>query len=114
MPKRAVFLDRDGVINRYVYDAELGTVDSPSNPHEFELLPGVCEAICEFNRMGLLVVVVSNEPGVAKGRFSTDLLQATTEKMEQGVRECGARIDTVYYCLHHPDAFTTTYRGPCD
>jgi len=64
--------------------------------------------------MGLLVVVVSNQPGIAKGRFSSDLLQATTRKMERTVRDGGGWIDTVYYCLHHFEALSSEYRGPCD
>jgi D-sedoheptulose 7-phosphate isomerase len=114
MSRRAVFLDRDGVINRYVYDVEFGTVDSPATPDQFELLPGVCDAISEFNRMGLLVIVVSNQPGIAKGRFSLDLLRATTQKMEHTVRQRGGQIDAVYYCLHHHDSSSREYRGPCD
>ena len=114
MSKRAVFLDRDGVINRYVYDAEFGTVDSPATPDQFVLLAGAGEAIAEFNRMGLLVLVVSNQPGVAKGRFSRNLLDATTQKMKDAVRECGGQIDAVYYCLHHPDAAASEYRASCD
>jgi D-sedoheptulose 7-phosphate isomerase len=114
MSKRAVFLDRDGVINRYFYDTEFGTVDSPATPDQFVLLAGVGEAIAEFNRMGLLVVVVSNQPGIAKGRFSRNLLDATTQKMKDAVRECGGQIDAVYYCLHHPDAANSEYRASCD
>ena len=80
--KRAVFIDRDGVINNYVYNAEFGTVDSPANPEEFTLMSGAVEAIAQFNRLGFLVFVVSNQPGIAKGRFSNALLQAMTRKME--------------------------------
>ena len=113
MSKRAVFLDRDGVINRYFYDIEFGTVDSPATPDQFVLLAGAGNAIAEFNRMGLLVVVVSNQPGIAKGRFSRNLLDATTQKMKDAVRECGVQIDAVYYCLHHPDASNSEYRASC-
>jgi D-glycero-D-manno-heptose 1,7-bisphosphate phosphatase len=112
--RRAVFLDRDGVINRYVYNAEFGTVDSPANPAEFTLLPGVGEAIAQFNHLGLLVLVVSNQPGIAKGRFSTALLQAMTLKMEELVQTSGGKIDGVYYCLHHPLALLAEYREVCD
>jgi D,D-heptose 1,7-bisphosphate phosphatase len=114
MSRRAVFLDRDGVINRYVYNAEFGTVDSPANPEEFTLLPGVVEAIAQFNNMGLLVIVVSNQPGIAKGRFSSALLQAMTRKMEHAVQAGGGKIDGVYYCLHHPQASLAEYRMQCD
>src|SRR5713101_2382761 len=114
MSRRAVFLDRDGVINSYVYNAEFGTVDSPANPQEFTLLPGVAEAIAQFNQMGLLVIVVSNQPGIAKGRFSSALLQAMTRKMEDAVRAGGGKIDGIYYCLHHPKAVLAEYRTPCE
>lgn len=110
MSRRAVFLDRDGVINSYVYNQEFGTVDSPGNPDEFRLLPGVCEAIEAFRAMGYLVVVVSNQPGIAKGRFSPELLRATTDVM---LAECQSKIDAVYYCLHHPHAAVPMYQCDC-
>ena len=113
MPKRAVFLDRDGVINDYVYNSETGTVDSPACPDSFHLMPGVGEAIGDLNRMGLLVAVVSNQPGIAKGKFSSALLQAMTRKMENAVEAAGGRIDRVYYCLHHPEAVVSEYRIRC-
>ncbi len=114
MSTRAVFLDRDGVINSYVYNSEFGTVDSPATPEQFVLLPGVAQAIAEFNRMGLLVIVVSNQPGIAKGKFSQSLLQATTQRMEEEVQAGGGKIDAVYYCLHHRDASLREYRAECD
>jgi D-glycero-D-manno-heptose 1,7-bisphosphate phosphatase len=110
----AVFLDRDGVINSYVYNAEFGTVDSPSSPGEFTLAPGAGEAIAELNQIGMLVVVVSNQPGIAKGKFSHALLDQVTDKMRSAVAECGGRIDAVYYCLHHPEAALPVYRIRCE
>ncbi len=111
--RRAVFLDRDGVINRMVYNPDFGLVDSPANPDEFALLPGVSEAIAEINRIGLPVVVVSNQPGVAKGKFSPALLDAMTDKMTATVEAEGGRIDAIYYCLHHPQAALPEYRIAC-
>lgn len=111
MARRAIFLDRDGVINRFVYNSEFGTVDSPSSPEEFELLPGVVEAIAALHRLGALLVVVSNQPGIAKGRFSMELLQAVTHKM---LLACGGQIEAVRYCLHHPSARRAEYRMDCN
>lgn len=112
--RRAVFLDRDGTINRMVYKPDFGLVDSPSNPAEFDLLPGIGEAIRAINEMGFLAIVVSNQPGIAKGKFSPPLLEAMTAKMHSGLAEAGARLDAVYYCLHHPEAVDETYRVHCD
>lgn len=111
---RAVFLDRDGTINAMVYNAEFGLVDSPQNPDEFRLLPGVGEAIRAINEAGFLTVVVSNQPGIAKGKCTPALLDAMTEKMHQGLAALGARLDAVYYCLHHPEAALPDYRAVCD
>jgi D,D-heptose 1,7-bisphosphate phosphatase len=114
MKKQAVFLDRDGVINPYFYNPEFGTVDSPANPRQFRLLPGVAKAIRAFKQKGLLVLVVSNQPGIAKGKFSSALLAAVTGKMHRSVRAGGGKIDGVYYCLHHPQAARAAYRKRCD
>ena len=112
--RSAVFLDRDGVINEMVYNPEFGLVDSPANPKEFTLLPGVGNAIRKLNLMGLLVIVVSNQPGVAKGRYSLALHNAMTEKMHLELTQAGAKLDAVYYCLHHPEAKLAEYRKICE
>ena len=111
---RAVFLDRDGVINAMVYNVEFGLVDSPANPREFTLLPGVPEAIRVINALGFLAVVVSNQPGIAKGKFSVSLLEAMTHQMISDLAVQGSRIDSVYYCYHHPEGVIDAYRKTCD
>ena len=109
-----VFLDRDGVINRMVYNSEFGLVDSPQNPDEFELLPGAGEAIRLLNERGLPAIVVSNQPGIAKGKFSPSILKAIDTKMQAELGQASAHLDGVYYCLHHPDAIIDEYRVECD
>ncbi len=112
--RRAILLDRDGVINAMVYDAEFGLVDSPSRPEDFRLLPGAAEAIKRINELGFLAVVISNQPGIAKGKFTAELLEATINKMHNDLAQEGARLDAVYYCLHHPDAALAGYRTICE
>ena len=114
MRRPAVFLDRDGVINRYAYNAEFGTVDSPANAGQFELLPGVGEAIALLNRISIPVIAVSNQPGVAYGKFSPTLLDAMTERMRAQLSEAGARLDGVLYCRHHPEGLLDSYRIDCE
>lgn len=111
MPNRAVFLDRDGVINSYVYNPEFGTVDSPSNPGEFHLIDGVAAAIQSIRDLGFLAIVVSNQPGIGKGKFTPALLDAITTKMRQA---CHEMIHDVYYCLHHPHAALPELRADCN
>jgi D,D-heptose 1,7-bisphosphate phosphatase len=114
MRSRAVFLDRDGVINPYIYNPEFGTVDSPSRANEYSIFPWVGAAIARFNQLGLLVVVVSNQPGIAKRKFTVSHLEAMTSKMRSSVRSTGGKIDAVYYCRHHPDSVLPLYRKKCD
>jgi len=114
MPRKAVFLDRDGVINAYAYDPEFGTIDSPASPGDFALLPGAAQAVAKLNAAGFLTVVVSNQPGVAKGRFTPVLLDAITAKMKSSVGQAGGNLDAVYYCLHHPEGSVDGYRRRCD
>lgn len=113
--KRGVFLDRDGVINAMVYNPEHGIVDSPTNVKQFRLLPGVGEAIRRIKEMGFLTVVVSNQPGIGKGKFSLEILQTIEKKMKEELAEFGARLDRIYYCFEHPEATKKEYRknSPC-
>ena len=93
-PQRAIFLDRDGTINRYV--GFLRSID------EFELLPGVAEAIKLINESGYLAVVATNQPVIARGEVTVPELNLIHDKMETLLGKQGAYIDALYYCPHHP------------
>jgi D-glycero-D-manno-heptose 1,7-bisphosphate phosphatase len=99
-----VFLDRDGVINQLVFFPEFGLIDSPMNPAQFKLMPGAAEAIKNFNMLGLKVVIISNQPGIAKGKMTEQLFEQIRRKMKLLLEKNGAHIDAEYYCLHHPNA----------
>lgn len=94
-PQKAVFLDRDGTINRYV--GFLRDTD------EFELLPKAAEAIRRLNDSGYLVIVVTNQPVIARGEVTVETLQSIHNKMETLLGSEGAYLDAIYYCPHHPD-----------
>ncbi len=100
---KAIFLDRDGVINEMVYNPEFGIADSPHNTKEFKFLDGIVQAIKIFNRMGFLVVFASNQPDVAKGKMTLELLEKIDKKIERELKKKGAHLDAIYYCLHHPE-----------
>lgn len=92
--QKAIFLDRDGTINKYV--GFLRNID------EFELLDGVADAIKAINASGYLCVVVTNQPVIARGEVTVSELQDIHNKMETLLGNEGAYIDTLYYCPHHP------------
>jgi len=110
---KAVFLDRDGVINSLVYHEDAGVIDSPFRVSQFKLLPRVPEAIRLLNDMGLKVAVVSNQPGIAKGHLKPETMKTFERRMLSGIRRVGGRIDRIYYCLHHPEAKVFKLRQRC-
>lgn len=93
--QKAIFLDRDGTINKYV--GFLRDID------EFELLDGVADAVRALNEAGYLVIVATNQPVIARGEVSIEELQQIHNKMETLLGEKGAYVDKIYYCPHHPD-----------
>ena len=93
--QKAVFLDRDGTINKYV--GFLRNID------DFALIPGVAEAIRAINESGYLAIVVTNQPVIARGEVTVPELQLIHNKMETLLGAEGAYLDAIYYCPHHPD-----------
>lgn len=92
--QKAIFLDRDGTINKYVGFLR--------NINEFELIPGVTDAIKKINRSGYLAIVVTNQPVIARGEVTIEDLQEIHNKMETLLGMEGAYVDGLYYCPHHP------------
>lgn len=110
---KAVFLDRDGVINELVYYQEQGIVDSPFTVEQFNLLHGVAEAIRKFHEMGYKVIIVSNQPGIAKGHLSEQTFSRISKKMKEELAKEGASLDGEYYCFHHPEAKLERLKANC-
>lgn len=92
--QKAIFLDRDGTINKYV--GFLRNID------DFKLIPGAAEAIKKINASGYLCIVVTNQPVVARGEVSISELDEIHKKLETEIGKTGAYIDALYYCPHHP------------
>ena len=92
--QRAIFLDRDGTINKYV--GFLRNID------DFELLPGVSDAIKTINASGYLAILVTNQPVIARGEVTYEQLQEIHNKMETLLGADGAYLDAIYFCPHHP------------
>lgn len=101
MANRAVFLDRDGTI-----------VEDPGFLHEpdkVRLLPGAAEAIRRLNEAGYRVIIVTNQSGIARGRYTVREYEAVQERVGALLTAHGARIDGAYFCPHHPQ-----FSGPCE
>jgi D-glycero-D-manno-heptose 1,7-bisphosphate phosphatase len=94
--RRAVFLDRDGVINE-------NRPDHVKSLEEFVLLPGAAQALCLLSDVRMPVVVVSNQAAINRGLVSQDTVQSIHRHMVEMARSAGGRIDAVFYCPHRPD-----------
>lgn len=92
--QKAIFLDRDGTINKYVGFLR--------NTDQFVLINGVSEAIKKINALGYLVIVITNQPVIARGEVSFEKLDEIHNKMETLLGKEGAYLDAIYYCPHHP------------
>lgn len=93
--QKAIFLDRDGVINRHV--GFLRHID------DLEVIEGVSDAIRQINQSGYLAIVVTNQPVIARGEVTWEELHEIHRKMETLLGKDGAYIDGLYICPHHPD-----------
>jgi len=101
-------------LNALVYNPKEGLYDSPYRLEELRLLPGVAEAVGRINRLGYLAIVISNQPGVAKGKCDVQKLMQLTDRLKWELARQGAHLDGVYYCLHHPEARVAALRMACD
>lgn len=103
---KAIFLDRDGTINvekHYLYKIE-----------DFEFMPGVVDALRELQRAGYLLIVITNQSGIARGYYTEEDFQKLNDWMVSTLREQGVTIADVYYCPHLQDAQIPEYRKDCN
>jgi histidinol-phosphate phosphatase family protein len=95
---KAIFLDRDGVINRYPGDTKYVTTWE-----EFRFLPRAKKAIAKLHKNGFKIFIISNQAGVGKGIFSQEALNSITKEILKAVEKSQGKIDAVYYCTHRQD-----------
>jgi len=99
--KKAIFLDRDGVINK--------EVSYLSNPDDFEFIDGSVEALRILKQKHFLLIVITNQAGIARGFFTEETLKLIHNKMIRILKQNKVELNDIYYCPHHPE-----FTGPCD
>ncbi len=104
--KSALFLDRDGVIN-----FDYGYVHKMK---DFDFISGAKETIKMANDLGILVIVVTNQAGIARGFYSENEFKLFTNEINKNLKEYGAHIDATYFCPHHPEAGIGNLKKKCD
>ncbi len=101
----AAFLDRDGTLNK--------EVNFVRTPEELELLPGAAASVRTLNERGIVVCIISNQSGVARGFFTEEDLVPIHAKLERELGRSGAWINRIYYCPHHPTEGKPPYNVVC-
>jgi D-glycero-D-manno-heptose 1,7-bisphosphate phosphatase len=104
--KRAVFLDRDGVINS---DKDLYYV---TRTEDFRINPGVVEFLSELHSMGYLIIIITNQGGISKGLYSLDTIDEIHALMRSELEKKNVHITEIYFCPHHPDFGNCICRKP--
>ncbi|EKY3199174.1 D-glycero-beta-D-manno-heptose 1,7-bisphosphate 7-phosphatase [Cronobacter turicensis] len=102
----AIFLDRDGTIN--IDHGYVSEID------RFEFIDGVIDAMRELKAMGFALVLVTNQSGIARGKFTEAQFEQLTEWMDWSLADRDVDFDGIYYCPHHPEAAVEEFRQNCD
>jgi D-glycero-D-manno-heptose 1,7-bisphosphate phosphatase len=111
---RAVFLDRDGVLNDLEYDPVEGRIGSPLSASQLRVFPYAGESVRRIKELGFKAILVSNQPGVAKRQLAYSEFERMNGMVRDELADHGGSLDAEYYCLHHPDALVQKYRLDCD
>lgn len=114
MAGKAVFLDRDGVLNRLVLNPATGAFESPHRVADLALTPDLGALLGPLQKAGFSLFVVSNQPSCAKGKASMEALLAIQAALDEGLKAQGLRFADYLYCFHHPDSVVPELKGPCD
>jgi D-glycero-D-manno-heptose 1,7-bisphosphate phosphatase len=101
--QKAVFIDRDGVLDEMVYDEIHGLFDSPRRPEQVRLIPGSAEFVKGIKGLGYLGIVVTNQPGIAKGTISLQELQDVNQKLLYLLGET-SQWDDLAFCPHYQES----------
>jgi len=113
MRNKAIFLDRDGVIIKLVYNIEFGLIHTPLTPQQVELNFGIVDFLKSAKKAGFLLIVISNQPNIGIKKMSEKQFQAVIDSMNSKLKKNGVVLDAEYYCLHHPFAEIKKYRKKC-
>ncbi len=111
--RRAVFLDRDGVINRLVFNPITGEYESPHFVEDLEIFPYVVDCLDKLQEMGYLLFLVSNQPSYAKGKTTLENIKDIHNKLHQVLISGGVNFTDYFYCYHHPNGIVPKYTGVC-
>lgn len=104
--RAAVFLDRDGTL--------IQDIGYPHRPEDLRWIPGAADAVRRLNAAGLVVVVITNQSGVARGYFGEEDVDRFHDHLQSELAGFQAHVDAFYWCPHHVDGVVEAYRRACE
>lgn len=111
--KKAVFLDRDGVINRLVWNPVTGQYESPYFVKDLDIYLHTAESLMKLQQHGYMLFLVSNQPGYAKGKTTLENIRAVHDGIHKYMVKNGIVFAGYFYCYHHPDGIIPEYAFEC-
>lgn len=111
---KAVFLDRDGVINELVYNENRNEYEPPFEKEDLKLIKGVTESLKKLSERKFKLFIVSNQPDFAKGKTSLENLKSVQDELHKLFTAEGIEFTGYYYCYHHPEGIVRDYAGECE
>jgi D-glycero-D-manno-heptose 1,7-bisphosphate phosphatase len=111
--RRALFLDRDGVLTEPVWNPATGEYESPHAVDELRMCENIAMPLKQALSLGFDLFIVSNQPSYAKGKASLADLMAVAERVNAFFQAAGVRFRDAFYCFHHPNGVIPEYSRPC-
>jgi len=111
--KRAIFLDRDGVLNQLVLNPATGEYEPPHSPEKLVICPDVIDSLRILKDTGFVLFLISNQPDYAKGKMSLEQIRAVHGRFNYILVSNGIQFQEYYYCYHHPDGIVPEYSFAC-
>jgi len=110
---KAVFFDRDGVINKLVFNPKTGEYEPPHSPEDFIFKDDAIEALRKLQNNNYRLFIISNQPDFAKGKTSLENLKRVHSYFEEQLKENSIVFSSFYYCYHHPSGIIKEYAVNC-
>jgi D-glycero-D-manno-heptose 1,7-bisphosphate phosphatase len=111
---KAVFLDRDGVLNELVLNPATGEYEPPHTPDDLVLFPDVIESLRILKDRGFVLFLISNQPDYAKGKTTLENIHAVHTRFNHILTSSGIHFTEYYYCYHHPKGIVPEYSLACE
>lgn len=111
---KAIFLDRDGVLTKMIFNNKTGENEPPHRVEDLEIYDYAYDSLRRLEESGYLLFLVSNQPDFAKGKTSLESIYAVRDEFEKRLAEKGVKFKDFFYCYHHPNGINKDFSFQCE